>query len=169
MSKTGTATETRLYEAMFLLNQAVAADLGGAVQHINEILARGEAEVVAMRKWDERRLAFEIDKQKRGCYILAYFTAPTHGVAHIERDCNLSEKVMRVLIIRAEHMTVEEAAAADDRRGLETEARLRAERPARGDERRGGVRLGAPEEESAGDQAEERAEPAEIEDVDADE
>jgi len=30
-----------------------------------------------MRKWDERRLAYEIKKQKRGLYILCYFKAPT--------------------------------------------------------------------------------------------
>ncbi|MCC7387674.1 MAG: 30S ribosomal protein S6 [Phycisphaerales bacterium] len=119
-----------VYEAMFLINQSEAADFNGAIAHIEEILHRGHAELVSMRKWDERRLAFEIDKQRRGVYILTYFRAPTKSIAHIERDCNLSERIMRVLILSAEHLTDEEIASQNDREGLKMEARLRAERAA---------------------------------------
>jgi small subunit ribosomal protein S6 len=118
------------YEAMFLLSQATAADFGGAIAHINEVMQRGHATVLAMKKWDERRLAYEIKGQKRGVYILAYFSAPYDMLSHIERDCNLSEKIMRSLILRADHLTAEEIAAQDDRKGLELEAKMRAERPA---------------------------------------
>jgi len=111
---------------MFLISQSEAADLQGAVAHIEAILGRGHAEVMAMRKWDERRLAYEIDKQRRGLFLLCYFRAPTQSIAHIERDCNLSERLLRVMILSAEHLTDEEVVAQDDRHGLVTEARLRA-------------------------------------------
>ncbi|VAX42639.1 hypothetical protein MNBD_PLANCTO03-1487 [hydrothermal vent metagenome] len=121
---------TKVYESMFLINQAEAADLQGAVAHIEEILCRGDAEVVSMRKWDERRLAFEIDKQRRGVFILCYFRSPTNTIAHIERDCTLSERIMRVMIMTADHLSEEEIAAQDDRVGLVNEAKLRAEKAA---------------------------------------
>ena len=118
------------YEAMFLLSQAVAADLGTAVDHIKEILARGHAEIIAMKKWDDRRLAYEIKGQKRGVYILAYFKAPGVDISHVERDCNLSEKVLRALILRADHLSIEEMTALDGRKELNLEAKLRGEKPA---------------------------------------
>lgn len=118
------------YEGMFLLSQAVAADLGGAIAHLNEIFQRAHAEVLAMRKWDERKLAYEIRGQKRGMYILAYFKAAGPDVAHLERDCNLSEKILRALITRVDHMTEEQMLATDGRKDLEVEAKLRAEKPA---------------------------------------
>ncbi len=121
---------TQTYESMFLISQAEASDLNGIVAHIEEILRRGNADILAMRKWDERRLAYEIDKQRRGLYILCYFRAPTQDVSHIERDCNLSERILRVLILKADHLTEEEIASRDDREGLSTEARLRAARAA---------------------------------------
>jgi small subunit ribosomal protein S6 len=117
------------YEAMFLISQSVAADLKGVIDHINEVLARGHASVIAMRKWDERRLAYEIAGQKRGLYILTYFRAPGPDIAHIERDCNLSEKILRTMIIRADHMSEDQMKAADGRKELEVEAKMRAERP----------------------------------------
>src|SRR5438874_11143441 len=118
------------YEAMFIIGQSQAADLAGVILHINEVLSRGHAEVIAMKKWDERRLAYEIRGQKRGLYILVYFKAPGPDVAHIERDCNLSEKILRTLILRADHLTPAEMEAADGRKELDIEARLRAEKPA---------------------------------------
>ncbi|CAG0948169.1 30S ribosomal protein S6 [Phycisphaerales bacterium] len=117
------------YEAMFLLSQAVAADLNSATEHIKEIISRGHGEIIAMRKWDERRLAYEIQGQKRGYYVLVYFKAPGVDIAHVERDCNLSEKVLRTMILRCDHMTEEEMAGLDARKELEVEAKLRAERP----------------------------------------
>lgn len=119
---------TYTYEAMFMISQATASQLNDAIAHINEILARGNAQLIAMRKWDERRLAYEIAGQKRAVYILAYFKAPGPDVAHIERDCNLSEKVMRAMILRADHLSEEEILAMDARKELEAEARLRADR-----------------------------------------
>ncbi len=118
------------YEAMFLISQGVAAELTGAIEHIKEIIARGHGEILAMRKWDERRLAYEIKGQKRGYYVLVYFRAAGPDIAHIERDCNLSEKIMRAMILRCDHLTVEEMQSADARKELEVEAKMRAERPA---------------------------------------
>ena len=108
-----TATETRtgIYEGMFLVTQTAAAAFGECIEHINHIFERANAEVVAMKKWDERRLSYEMDKQKRGVYILAYFTCPTDMVAHIERDVVISDKIMRVLITNADHLSEEEIKA----------------------------------------------------------
>ncbi|MDX2130621.1 MAG: 30S ribosomal protein S6 [Planctomycetota bacterium] len=118
------------YEAMFLLSQAVAADLNGAIEHIREIIARGHGEILAMRKWDDRRLAYEIEGQKRGYYVLVFFKAPGVDIAHVERDCNLSEKILRTMILRCDHMTEETIRAQDATKELEIEAKMRAERPA---------------------------------------
>lgn len=113
------------YEAMFLVSQSAAADLGGIVEHLKGILARAGATLIALCKWDERRLAYEINKQKRGTYLLAYFSCDASKVAQIERDCNLSEQILRTLILRCDHLTIEEMRAADGQRALADEAALR--------------------------------------------
>jgi len=142
-----TATETRIrtYEGMFLVNQTAAADFAGILEHINHLFERADATVVAMKKWDERRLAFEMDKQKRGVYILAYFTCPVDMVAHLERDVVISDKIMRLMVTTAAHLTDEEIAVNDDRKGLETEAKFKAEQgQAEESKKSSTVRLGAP-------------------------
>jgi len=94
-----TATK-RLYEGMFLVDSAqAAADWDGTLAVIETILKRADAEVVSMRKWGERRLAYEIKHQTRGTYILCYFRVRGQRIAGIEKDVQLSEKVIRVLIL----------------------------------------------------------------------
>ena len=147
---TDTQTRTGTYEVMFLANQAAAASFGDLIAHINHILDRASAEVIAMKKWDERRLAYEIDKQKRGVYILAYVACPTDMISHLERDVQISDQILRVLVTTADHLTDEEIKAHDDRKGLDTEAKLRAEQgDASESETSSKVRLGAPEQAAA--------------------
>ena len=119
--------ETRVYayEGMFLFPQTVAADLQGAADHVLEILSKGGAEIVSMCKWDERRLAYDIKGNKRGVYFLCYFTADAQSIPAMERDYNLSEKLLRFLIMRADHLTPEQMQDAEGQAKLAMEAKLR--------------------------------------------
>ncbi len=115
------------YEGLFLFPQSVSSNLKGAADHIENILNRADAEIVSLQKWDERRLAFQIKGVKRGVYFLAYFTADHDRLAGIERDCNLSEELLRSLILRADHVKLEDMQAADGRQQIADETALRAE------------------------------------------
>jgi small subunit ribosomal protein S6 len=120
------------YEVMFLISQSAATDLKSVIEHIRNLIARAEGKIIAMRKWDERRLAFEIDKQKRGTYILLYFSVDPSKMIQFERDCNLSENIMRTLILKADHLTLEEMQAHEGQRELELEAQLKGSAPVPG-------------------------------------
>ncbi|MCX5659994.1 MAG: 30S ribosomal protein S6 [Planctomycetota bacterium] len=118
-----------LYEGLFLLNQhSVAADFGATVEFMREVFRRAEAEVIVLRKWEERKLAYEIRGQKRGVYLLAYFKARGTQIANIERDCNLSEQVIRCLILRADHVGDIELEVVKKDAELSLEAKLRSPR-----------------------------------------
>ncbi len=78
-----------------------------------KILEKAGAEIVSMKKWDERRLAYEINGKNRGTYILCYFYADGQKIRQIERDAQLSELILRVLILGTEGRSKEET--TDDR------------------------------------------------------
>ena len=124
--------ETRVYayEGMFLFPQTVAADLQSAADHVVEVLSKGGAELVSLCKWDERRLAYDVKGNKRGVYFLAYFKCDATKLAAIERDARLSEKLLRSMITRADHLTAEQMAAMEGRQQLADEIALRKTQPA---------------------------------------
>ena len=123
--------ETRInaYEGMFLFPQTVSADLQSAIDHILEMLAKGGAEIISLCKWDERRLAYDIKGNKRGVYFLTYFKCDATKLAAIERDCRLSERLLRSMITRADHVTPEQMTAMDGRQQLADEIALRKTQP----------------------------------------
>lgn len=99
----------KVYEAMFLIDSVQAAsDWDETEGLIKTILERAAAQIISIRKWDERKLAYDIDGKSRGTYILCYFNAPADKITQIERDVQLSEKIMRVLILKADHLTKED-------------------------------------------------------------
>lgn len=106
------ATHVRQYEAMFLLNAGYASgNWDAAKAEVEHILHRANAEILHLRKWDERRLAYSIKGNKRGVYVLAFFKAEGPKIAGIERDTQLSENILRVLVIKAEHLALKDVEA----------------------------------------------------------
>ncbi|MSR40503.1 MAG: 30S ribosomal protein S6 [Phycisphaerales bacterium] len=120
-------SETRIctYEGLFLFPQAATADLKAALDHVSDILNRAGAEVISMSKWDERKLAYDIEGNKRGVFFLTYFKCDTKNIVSIERDTRLSERLLRALVTRAEHVLPEEMAANEGRQKLSDEIVLR--------------------------------------------
>ena len=103
----------RLYEGMFLVDSGeAAADWQGITGAIETVLSRSECEVVSMKKWDERRLAYDINKKSRGTFILTYFKCDPLKITAIERDVQLSEQIMRVIVLRTDKMSDEDIAKA---------------------------------------------------------
>jgi len=99
----------RLYEAMFLVDSNLAAsDWDGVLATIKNILSRAQAEIVSLKKWGERRLAYEINHKSKGTYVLCYFRADGYRIPDIERNVRLSERIMRVLIVNAENRLIKD-------------------------------------------------------------
>jgi small subunit ribosomal protein S6 len=98
----------KIYEAMFLMEPVLATDWPAAEAEINRILERAGAKPLGMTNWGERKLAYPIGHRKRGVYALTYFEAMPEKISGIERDVQLSEKAVRVLVLRRDKMTVEE-------------------------------------------------------------
>ena len=122
-----TVTTNQLYEGMFLVDIARASsDWDGVIANIKKILDRVNAEIVSIRKWDDRKLAYDIKGQSRGVYILCYFRVDGKKIQEIENSIHLSEQVMRVLILNAEQMTQEDIdketpAAKAEKEGIKPE------------------------------------------------
>jgi small subunit ribosomal protein S6 len=121
MSETTTATmapaapasnaKTRLYEGMFLLDAGRAsANFEDSLNHVRNLLDRAGATLVVHKRWDDsRKLAYEVEGHKRGAYLLVYFRCDPLKIGGLERDAQLSELVLRCLIVRRDRMTDEQA------------------------------------------------------------
>ena len=121
---TAAPATTNQYEAMFLLPPGAAMDQDGTgLRLCRSIIERHAGQVILIKKWDERKLSYEINGQKRGTYVIAYFRGPGAIVTAIERDVKLSDEILRVMVTRADHLNEQEMNA------VEPQPIVREERP----------------------------------------
>ena len=98
------------YEAMFLFDTAATRDWASIEEEVRRLCGRIGGELLVCVKFDERRLAYEINRRKRGTYVLTYLDAPPERIGDMERDARLSELILRLLVLRAEGLTDEKLA-----------------------------------------------------------
>ncbi|MBL8796447.1 MAG: 30S ribosomal protein S6 [Planctomycetia bacterium] len=143
-----------VYECMFLLDTGkVAGDIPTAAKQLHTILERHQAEILASRPWDERRLSYPMGTHKKGLYYLTYFRSEGKSLQGIEQDVALSEMIIRALTIKIDpkmvdtmlalardehavalHNVQDEPAAEEGARPERTDDRPPRRGPRRGDE-----------------------------------
>jgi len=143
------------YEAMFLFPPPGTTDVEAMTNMAKGIIERHGGKILHIKRWDERKLAYEIKRQKRGTFIIAYYEGPGASVSAIERDVNLSEDILRVLVTTADHLSQKEMEAVEPQPIQPREERAPWDRPDFNKPMRGGDRPPRREEAPVGAGAEE--------------
>ena len=107
------------YECLFLLDPTkTASDMDGVKGQLHGTLEKHGAEILASRKWDDRKLAYPIKGHKKGVYYLTYFKAESKRISELEHDFRLSEVILRHMVSAIDPKWDEEmlAVARDDHR-----------------------------------------------------
>ena len=93
----------RNYELVFIVHPEVDGDdFAAVVERATSLVERNSGEVTEVDIWGLRRLAYPIQNQWEGQYVLMQFELEPQGVAGLERDLILVEQVIRHLIVRVE-------------------------------------------------------------------
>ena len=112
------------YEGMFILDPTkYSRDPEQVTTAIGEMITNAGGELLASRVWDERKLAYPIRGFKKGVYWLTYLRMEGPGIAQLERQCQLSDEILRQLVLKLDsriadaimqHITESESAAATE-------------------------------------------------------
>ena len=90
-----------MYEGMFLLNSTkFANDPEGSTEGLMSILEKAGASVVAHRPCQDGKLAYEIEGQRKGLHYLVCFKMAGAGTSILNRQCQLSDLVVRHMVIK---------------------------------------------------------------------
>jgi small subunit ribosomal protein S6 len=90
----------REYESMLILTAAAdEAVVGTETDRIATVFARHSGAVRNIERWGRRRLAYEIDDQNEGYYIVVTFSAEPTAQAELERTLNLADEILRYKVI----------------------------------------------------------------------
>ena len=92
-----------LYESIFIARQDVPTTQVEALTKIfSDIVEKDGGKIVKTEAWGLRNLAYRINKNKKGHYVLMALDAPPAAIAEMERNMKLNEDVLRYMTVRVE-------------------------------------------------------------------
>jgi small subunit ribosomal protein S6 len=93
----------RSYELLFIVSPDVEGDeLSAVVDTVEGLVKRIDGTVTRVDPWGLRRLAYPIQGQWEGQYVLMLLELEPQSASELERSLKLNELVMRYLIVRVD-------------------------------------------------------------------
>lgn len=118
------------YEIAVLYHPDLEVDLSKAEERVKKIITDNGGNITATDNWGKRKFAYPIAKQEHAVYVFYTVEMPGEGVQKVESTLNITDEVIRYLIVRPDLKAIAKAEAdkAD-------KAKKAAERGDRGDDK----------------------------------
>jgi small subunit ribosomal protein S6 len=97
-----------VYEALIIFDSTrYGRDQDGVPGQVTELIEKLGGEVLVSRLWDERRLAYPINGQRKGTYWLIYFRMESTRLPELKQPCSINDDILRVMFLRIEPRIVD--------------------------------------------------------------
>ena len=90
------------YEVLYIIDPTLGEEETAALVARFKELAEGHGTVTEVDEWGKRRLAYLINKEAEGYYVLIDFTSVPAFTAELDRIYKITDGVLRSLIIKKE-------------------------------------------------------------------
>jgi len=131
----------RDYEVVYIFKSSLTTEeIEGRLEGYHaKILAAESSEITAVEHWGKRQLAYPIDRNDNGYYVVTQFTASPTVLPDFERTLKLDEDLLRHLVVLSEGevpVPSSDNRLGDDRGDDERRGDNRRDDKRRGDKRR---------------------------------
>jgi small subunit ribosomal protein S6 len=132
-----------LYENVFIARQDISgAQVDALADTFTQLIAEQGGEIKKREYWGLRNLAYRMNKNRKGHYMLFNIDAPAPAIAELERTMRINEDVVRYLTLRVDALEEAPSAVMQSRGSRE-------DRPRRSDRDRYGEGRGGDDRPSA--------------------
>lgn len=91
----------REYELIYIIHPDVEEEtLEEISKKVDQIVTGNGGQVMEVKRWGKRRLAYPIQKLNEGYYVLNRIQLEPQMLKEVERSLTLSEEIIRYLIVR---------------------------------------------------------------------
>jgi small subunit ribosomal protein S6 len=91
----------RTYESIFILRPSLTdEEVEKAIAKMKGVIERSGGEVLNTENWKKRRLAYPVEKEKKGVYIVLQFKGDGKLINELERAYKIDDSVIKYLSIK---------------------------------------------------------------------
>ena len=121
-----------LYETLFVVHPERGTRIKEFVERFKKVIEGQNGTLTQVDEWGIRDLAYRIDKQVKGIYILVRYRSTGRAVEELERNLRLTDGILRYLTVRAQE-GIPAASPSASRTHTEEQNRPPHEEPAKTD------------------------------------
>jgi len=115
------------YEIAVLYHPDLEIDLEKATSKVEKIFTDNGGKVANVDNWGKRKMAYPIKKNESAVYVFYTVELPAESVRKIESTLNITDEVIRFLIVRPDLKKIAKAEAARAEKAKRAEARGKTE------------------------------------------
>lgn len=91
----------RRYDLIFIVHPDLnEEELKTVTDRYTQIIIAQKGTIIKTEDWGKRRLAYEINKQSKGNYILVDFYGPGTVIREVERNLKIDDKILKFLTVK---------------------------------------------------------------------
>ena len=91
----------RRYDLIFIVQPELnEEEVKGLTERYLQIITAQKGTIIKTEDWGKRRLAYDINKQSKGNYVLVDFYGPGSMIKEIERNLKIDDKILKFLSIK---------------------------------------------------------------------
>lgn len=111
------------YEIAVLYHPDLEVDLSKAEEQVTKIFTDNGGKLEGSDNWGKRKLAYPINKQEHAVYIFYKVGLPGEAVKKVESSLNITDEVLRYLIVRPDLKAIAKAETAKAEKAEKAAAR----------------------------------------------
>jgi len=96
------------YESIFIARQELGEkELENTIDSFKKILEKNNANLLDTESWGLRNLAYKIEKNKKGHYMVLKIDGTGDAIQELERNMRIDENIIRYLSLKTESINKE--------------------------------------------------------------
>ncbi|MCX7914512.1 MAG: 30S ribosomal protein S6 [Thermodesulfovibrionales bacterium] len=90
-----------IYENIVIINPSLGEDdLRAIIDKISEQITKAGGEILKVDNWGKKKLAFELNKQKMGYYLIILFKSKPSFIKELEYFYKVYEPIVKFMVIK---------------------------------------------------------------------
>ena len=90
----------RKYESMFILPPIEDEKVKENIEKVKNFITKNDGEILEVKEWGKRKLAYEIDHYNEGYYYLVLFELDPNHISALEKFYKLNENIILLIVIK---------------------------------------------------------------------
>lgn len=119
----GVHSNVNTYEIAVLFHPDLEIDLSKPQAKVEKIFTDNGAKITDTDNWGKKKLQYKIKKQEQAIYVFYTVEVPAQNVSKIESTLNITDEVIRFLIVKPDFKAIAKAEAERAEKAAKAQAR----------------------------------------------